>query len=581
MQASQTDHSSYQPTCAICAKLLCQVRIHCAEKDICADYDLCVQCFASGSSSKNHVPSTHKYHVIEQHSIPVYVPDWGADEELLLLEGAETYGLGSWADIADHIGGYRGKDEVRDHYIDTYVNSPNFPLPALADPGDMRLLEEMPREVFQANKKRRIEERKEKAKNAPPAPPKQKPTASVPACHEVQGYMPGRLEFETEFNNEAEEAVQHMQFEPGDGLNPRTGELEPEMELKMAVMDIYNSKLTARAFRKRAIFEHRLLEYRKNAAIDKKRTKEERDLANKVKPFAKIMNHDEWEAFSAGILEEHHYRNAIVALQDWRAKGICDLKTGATYEHEKAARLARPALTGQFDRMPGVRPPKVAPPIEVPAQQTALVAHELPRDLQERQKPESYHRMMEKKRKEEAAFGSTATTNGSNGVNFNGGSHVSNPLTNGNANASANNPITITSSISAPLKSEPRATYSPSPVQGIAPRKLGPDTADLQLLTDEESQLCSVIRCTPKAYLAMKDALLKEAIKAGGMLKRRSVREIVKVRVSVLRCERRNERQFRMVRPGQAMSSGLLRVYMLTFVPHRSIRLRRAACSNS
>ena len=34
--------------------------------------------------------------------------------------------------------------------------------------------------------------------------------ASVLACHEVQGYILGRLEFETKFFNEAEGAVQHM-----------------------------------------------------------------------------------------------------------------------------------------------------------------------------------------------------------------------------------------------------------------------------------------------------------------------------------------------------------------------------------
>ncbi|EPQ64291.1 hypothetical protein BGT96224_1006B [Blumeria graminis f. sp. tritici 96224] len=75
--------------------------------------------------------------------------------------------------------------------------------------------------------------------------------------------MPGRLEFETEYYNEAEEAVQLMQFDPGDGVNPRTGELEPEMELKMTVMDIYNARLTQRAERKKIIFEHNLLDYKK------------------------------------------------------------------------------------------------------------------------------------------------------------------------------------------------------------------------------------------------------------------------------------------------------------------------------
>jgi len=78
--------------------------------------------------------------------------------------------------------------------------------------------------------------------------------------------MPGRLEFETEHANEAEEAVQHMQFDPGDGINPKTGELEPEMELKMTVMDIYNSRLTQRAERKKVIFEHLTRSGRKRSA---------------------------------------------------------------------------------------------------------------------------------------------------------------------------------------------------------------------------------------------------------------------------------------------------------------------------
>ena len=251
-----------------------QVRIHCADPSCKNDYDLCVPCFSKGASSRDHHPGTHSFNVIEQHSLPVFTEEWGADEELQMLEGAEVYGLGSWADIADHIGGYRTKEEVRDHYISTYIDTPNFPLPARADLNDTTLTDEIPREVFQARKKRRIEERKEAAKNAAPTAPKQKPTSSVPACHEVQGYMPGRLEFELEYHNEAEEAVQHMQFEPGDGLNPRTGEPEPEMGLKLVIMDIYNSRLTARAQRKRAIFEHSLLEYRRNAALDKKRSKE-------------------------------------------------------------------------------------------------------------------------------------------------------------------------------------------------------------------------------------------------------------------------------------------------------------------
>jgi len=136
--------------------------------------------------------------------------------------------------------------------------------------------------------------------------------------------MPGRLEFETEYANEAEEAVQLMQFDPGDGLNPRTGELEPEMELKLTVMDIYNARLTQRVERKKVIFEHNLLDYRENTKLEKKRTKEEKDLLQKAKPFARMMNRQDFEELNQGLLDELNLRQAITQLQEWR--NIADSK---------------------------------------------------------------------------------------------------------------------------------------------------------------------------------------------------------------------------------------------------------------
>ena len=442
--------------------------------------------------------------MIEQHSIPVYDPDWGADEELCLLEGAEVYGLGSWADIADHIGGYRNKDEVRDHYIKTYIESSHFPLPENADAGDKRLAEEIPREVFQARKKRRIEDRKEEAKNAPPAAPKQKPTASVPACHEVQGYMPGRLEFETEFANEAEDAVQHMQFDPGDGINPETGELEPEMELKMVVMDIYNSRLTSRADRKKVIFEHGLLEYKKNTNLEKKKTKEEKAVFDKAKPFARIMNHTDFTDFSNSLNEEHNLRQAISQLQDWRRFNVRDLKSGEKYEAEKQVRMARPPPTGAFDRQGGVRASeKKTEQKVVPDGTLEFIAQDLP----ERLRPLPPDPVL--------------PPNGS--VMTNGETKTRGPLTNGTANATPN------PSSSNQDKSS-KAKYSILPLAGTTPLKLNNETsADLHLLTKEEAELCSILRIHPKPYLIIKEAILKEAIKSGGSLKRKGFKDICKV----------------------------------------------------
>lgn len=45
-----------------------------------------------------------------------------------MIEGAEMYGLGNWADIAEHVGG-RTKEECYDHYMQTYIQSSDYPLP--------------------------------------------------------------------------------------------------------------------------------------------------------------------------------------------------------------------------------------------------------------------------------------------------------------------------------------------------------------------------------------------------------------------------------------------------------------------
>ncbi|KEY66317.1 hypothetical protein S7711_02779 [Stachybotrys chartarum IBT 7711] len=470
-----------------------KVRIRCADPS-CTDFDLCVNCFAKGESRNAHNPATHPYRVIEQNSFPIYDREWGADEELLLIEGAEIYGLGSWADIADHIGGFRGKDEVRDHYYKTYLESPNFPLPKRCSPHDCELANEIPREEFQARKKRRIEERREQARSAPALQPKTKPTASVPSCHEIQGYMPGRLEFETEYANEAEEAVQHMQFDPGDGINPRTGEMEPEMELKLTVMEVYNCRLTQRVERKKVVFEHNLLDYRENTKLEKKRTKEEKDLLQKAKPFARMMNHNDFEEFNQGLLDELNLRQAIAQLQEWRALQIGDLRSGDKYETEKAQRIQKSIPMGSMDRerLASAQRSKQPPPPEPPSGSALLIAPELPLRL----------------------AGPTTTTIKSE-VNGDGKA-----LTNGHSNGA--NGVNG----HAPIKHK----YIPPPIAGLAPLPLSEDNApDLHLLTPEEAKLCEVVRLQPKPYLMIKEQIIKEALKTNGTLKKKQAKEICRL----------------------------------------------------
>jgi transcriptional adapter 2-alpha len=363
----------------------------------------------------------------------------------------------------------------------------------------MELAQEITRDLFQARKKRRIEERREAQKNAPPMPPKTKPTASVPSCHEIQGYMPGRLEFETEYANEAEEAVQLMQFDPGDGINPRTGELEPEMELKLTVMDIYNCRLTQRVERKKVVFEHNLLEYRENMKIEKKRTKEERDLLNKAKPFARMMNHDDFDALCQGLLDELNLRQAISQLQEWRNLKIGDLRSGEKYEQDKAQRIQKAIPMGSMDRERLATAQRSKQPVqpEPPSGAALLVAPELPF------RP---------------------------GVNWNSSAARGTPdgLANGESKPADGTHETAANGAVANGASRPR--FVSQPISGVQPLSLSEDNApDMHLLTPEEVELCRVSRIQPKPYLMIKEQVLKEALKGNGCLKKKQVKEICRL----------------------------------------------------
>lgn len=297
-----------------------RIRISCAE---CQDYDLCVPCFASGKASGKHEP-WHDYRVVEQHQYPIFDEDWGADEELLLIEGCQTLGLGNWQDVADFIEG-RSKEEVGEHYEKYYLNSEYYPIPDLN-----KTFPDVTISDFLARRRQRFERRK----NLPLPPPK-KLLTSQPLCSYIQKYMPGRLEFEEEAEDEAEKVVQDMVFD--------ADEAQEDVELKLLILQIYNERLSLRAERKRLMIKDNLIDYKTNNAIDKKRTKDEKELYNRIKAYARVMSSEDFKEFSGNILGEFKIRNRIHQLQNWRRNGITQIEDGEAFERERSSRMAKTA----------------------------------------------------------------------------------------------------------------------------------------------------------------------------------------------------------------------------------------------
>ncbi|KAG6820822.1 hypothetical protein H0H93_011116 [Arthromyces matolae] len=138
------------------------------------------------------------------------------NRELLLITGLSQHGIGNWKKIAEHVG-TRTKEEVEAHYNQVYIHSPDWPLPVsnfllirvlIGDtPQPMNLEFDVDPEDFHERKRRRIS-----AMNAMlPPPPKVAPT-SAPGIHEIATFLPGRLEFEHELDNDAEDLVKDLEF---------------------------------------------------------------------------------------------------------------------------------------------------------------------------------------------------------------------------------------------------------------------------------------------------------------------------------------------------------------------------------
>lgn len=311
--------------------------------------------------------------------------------------------------------------------------------------------------------------------------------------------MPGRLEFETELHNEAEEFVQSMQFDPGEGELDAYGRLDDEVHFKMQVMNVYNERLTARVERKRFIFEHELLEYRKNQKEEKGLTNEERTILQRVKPFARVMKHDDFRDFYQDLHYEHNLRQAIPTLQEWRRMQISDFKAGEKYEQEKHARSQRLSNMTYDRHATSQRAHKPLPPADTPPVIAALTGPELP----DRSK----------------VGGKTPSlSTPSQAV---AGVSEKKSLPNGDPPAVNGTPT--------PLPPRPPRfdTKAPNNVQPLKFDAIQPP--DLHILTMDEQKLCSILRIYPKPYILMKESVLREAQKHGGLLKKKSCKEICRI----------------------------------------------------
>lgn len=494
------------------------------------EVDLCAECFAAGVEFASH-RRTHDYRILKPLDFAVYREDWRADEELLLLEAVESNGVGNWQDVAEQLGS-RTPSECRDHFLEVYLGAEQPPraLPATAITQSIASLR-----TARTKRPRPALTSSDEAISAQPTP------QSVPANHEIVGFMPLRGEFETEWENDAELAIKDLQF---------TDEDTPaERDLKFAMLDIYTMVLDRRAARHAFIFAHGLQEFKKHQAVDKARSREEREVYTAMKPFARFLTANDFQRLIDGLVREEELRRQISNLQNYRRHGLRSFEEVSAFESER--KHLELYLKGGTSLQPSSGSGKgsvVVTPGKEPFPLPTM----------------------------------TSLLKGGSAQGIPGGANSTTPVGSSSLatviSQSSVSPVTITipkststtnfqpstslfpsASTTSVCLDAPLATAASSqlvspigsppvtPVNGgscspmVTPASTGGRKAStplnishaegVELLSEKERHLCSILRLYPRLYLSIKDTLIREYLKLGG-LKRAQARAAVKIDVN-------------------------------------------------
>lgn len=92
--------------------------------------------------------------------------------------------------------------------------------------------------------------------------------------------MPKRGDFEHEYDIDADLLLADMEFFEDD--------TEADIKLKNEVIELYNARLDERIKRKKFVIDRNLLDIKKLQKYERKKTKEEREIINTMKVFARF-----------------------------------------------------------------------------------------------------------------------------------------------------------------------------------------------------------------------------------------------------------------------------------------------------
>lgn len=158
---------------------------------------------------------------------------------------------------------------------------------------------------FTSNKEMKNNRSRSLAKNR-----NRKDQTAITSASEILGYWPKREEFDIEFLNDAELEIAELEF-----LDDDTND---ERELKLNVLKVYNAQLEEREKRKKFVIERNLLDIKRQMNFERKLSKDDREIFNCLKPFARFMDNSQFFEMFEGIVLEKNLKQRLNQLKQYK-----------------------------------------------------------------------------------------------------------------------------------------------------------------------------------------------------------------------------------------------------------------------
>ena len=326
--------------CFLCQKDLSKnIKLLCNE---CGNKIFCIKCLIT----KRHSPE-HKYQVIDILNYSFFTDDWSVGDEYNLLHNLSISGLNNWEDISNILN--RGQVECEAHYYSFYYKEKENPMPRQEDiilDNQKKIVPDILSKNKMISSKKSEEINKSNANNNSAKEPikeikpakkagryiglrKNLKPGEAETAAEILGCRPKRHEFETEFLNDTEIEISHLEFDENDN--------EEDLKIKYDVLQDYNLRIKEREERKNFVFEKGLLDLRRENRIESKLNRDQFELLLFLKPFARFYENSEFFDLFEGICLEQDLKIALKNLnkleKEKTSKGdkICSIEDIENY----------------------------------------------------------------------------------------------------------------------------------------------------------------------------------------------------------------------------------------------------------